>query len=171
MDDESDVLGHSIELSRHDPFVLPDSHELEHEIHRPRWWYAQQLKIAGATWEEVAKALGYESSDSAFQSVKKARRKRSKAEMEDSLDLELDRLDTLQLAHWRQAIHGDHKSTQVVLGIMAMRMKYLGLEKKPDSAEQVTNNAAIFIGGSQQDYVEALQKAREMVFNKKVIED
>jgi hypothetical protein len=155
-----------MELERHDPFLLPDEHELEHEIIKPRWWYAQQLKIAGATWDDIAKALGYESGESARTTVTKAKRVRSKEEMEDILDLELDRLDLLQLAQWRMAIHGDHKSAALVLQIMAMRAKYLGLEKKPNEGPQVTNNAAFFIGGSSEEYVEQLQKAREMVFNK-----
>lgn len=154
------------ELDRHDPFVLPDEHELEHEVIRPRWWYASQLRVAGASWDEVAKALGYESADTASNAVKVARRNRSKTEQQDILDLELERLDILQLAHWRMAIHGDQKAAALVLQIMNMRMKYLGLEKKPNEVSNVTQNAAFFIGGSTEDYVTQLQKAREMVFNK-----
>jgi hypothetical protein len=154
-------------LRPHDPYLLPDEHELEHEIIRPRWWYAQQLRLAGASWDECAKALGYESGESTRNAVKSAKRRRSKEEMEDILDIELERLDTLQLAHWRMATVGqDAKAAALVLQIMNMRMKLLGLEKKPNEAQQVTTNAAFFIGGDSKNYVEQLQQAREMVFNK-----
>jgi hypothetical protein len=36
------------ELKLHDPFILPSEVELEHEIERPKWWYAQQLRLAGS---------------------------------------------------------------------------------------------------------------------------
>lgn len=161
------TMDEPMELSRHDPFVLPDEHELEHEIIRPRWWYAQQLRMAGASWDECAKALGYESGESTRNAVKSAKRKRSKEEMEDILDIELERLDTLQLAHWRMATVGqDAKAASLVLQIMNMRMKLLGLEKKPNEAQQVTTNAAFFIGGDSANYVDQLKQAREMVFNK-----
>jgi len=152
-------------LERHDPFLIPDEEELTHEYKKPRWWYAQQLHIAGASWEEIAKALGYESEQTCREIVRRARRKRSREEMEDILDLELDRLDRLQLSFWRQAIHGDVRAGNMVMQIMTMRAKYLGLEKKTE-ATQVTNNAAFFIGGTEEDYVSSLKKAREMAFNK-----
>jgi hypothetical protein len=154
------------ELSLHDPFVLPDEFELEHEVQRPRWWYAQQLRMAGASWDEIAKALGYANAQSAQTAVQKAKRVRSKEEMEDIIDLELERLDMLQLVFWRQAAQGDIKAGQFVLNCMGLRMKLLGTEKRPNEAQVGTSNTAIFIGGDSNEYVKQLQQAREMVFNK-----
>lgn len=156
------------ELTLHDPFVLPDEFELEHEVQRPRWWYAQQLKMAGASWDEIAKSLGYANAQSAQTAVQKAKRVRSKEEMEDIVDLELERLDMLQLTVWRQALAGDLKAVQTVLNIMTLRMKFLGTEKKPNEVSATSTNTAIFIGGDQNEYVKQLQAAREMVFNKQI---
>lgn len=151
------------ELTIHDPFQLPDPYELEREANRPRWWYAQQMRMAGASWEEIACALGYSSKDSARMVVKQARRDRSgDAEtLEDIVDLELERLDMLQLICWRTAKDGDIKAIQTILAIMQLRMRLLGTEKKPDvHGSNTTNNTAIFIGGSEEEYKAALQRVR-----------
>lgn len=146
--------------------ALPDEHELEHEVIHPRWWYAQHLRVAGASWKDIAEALGYQNADTAQIAVSKARRERSKAEMEDLIDLELERLDMLQVVQWGPAINGDRDAGRFILQVMAHRMKLLGLEKKPNEANTGTTNTAIFIGGDQSEYVKQLQAAREMVFNK-----
>lgn len=151
----------SIELV--DPFDVPTHQQLEqYEDAKPRWWYAAQMRVAGAQWDEIAEALGYSDRKTAMQSVKNARRDRSNDEetLEDIVDLELQRLDMLQLIMWRQAQQGDTKAVQTILAIMNLRMKMLGTEKRPDSAEKTTNNTAIFIGGSSQEYIEALRTAR-----------
>lgn len=151
------------ELTIHDPFQLPDPYELEREVNRPRWWYAQQLRMAGASWEEVAASLGYASANSAQTTVKASRRDRSQdtETLEDIVDLELQRLDMLQLICWRTAQQGDIKAVQTILAIMQLRMRMLGTEKKPDGGEHKTQNTAIFIGGDQKDFIEGLKRVRE----------
>lgn len=154
------------ELEMHDPFVVPDPYELDHEVQRPRWWYAAQLRIAGASWDEIAQALGYESGASANSAVRAGKRTRTKDELEDIVDLELERLDMLQLIAWKTAKDGDLKAMQFVLNVIAQRAKFLGTEKKPNEGATGTTNTAIFIGGDQSEYVKSLQQAREMVFNR-----
>lgn len=160
------------ELQVHDPFQLPDPYELEKEVNRPRWWYAQQLRMAGASWEEVAASLGYASADSCRLVVKNSRRNRSQdtETLEDMVDLELERLDMLQLICWRTAKDGDLKAIQTILAIMQLRMRMLGTEKKPDQGQNVSNNTAIFIGGTETEYVEALRRVREAAKAPKVVE-
>lgn len=158
------------QLVPHDPFEIPDPYELEHEVRRPRWWYAQQMRVAGASWAEIADALGYSSEQSASTAVRSARRTRTKDEMEDIVDLELQRLDMLQLIMWRTAQQGDVRAVQSILQMMTLRMKLLGLEKKPNEVSGTTNNTAVFIGGDSADYTEALRKAREVGFKKPEVE-
>lgn len=151
------------ELAIHDPFQIPHPDEIENEVYRPRWWYAQQMRIAGASWREIAEALGYSDQNSAQGAVKNARRDRSKDKetLEDIVDLELERLDMLQLICWRTAHAGDLKAVQTILAIMQMRMRLLGTEKRPNSEQGTTNNTAIFIGGGETEYLEALKRVRE----------
>jgi len=152
-----------MELEIHDPFKLPDPYELENEIQRPRWWYAQQLRMAGASWDEVATSLGYASADSAKMTVRNARRDRSKdtETLEDIVDLELQRLDMLQLICWRTANQGDMKAVQTILAIMQLRMRMLGTEKKPDGGEHKSQNNVIIIGGNEDTFREGLKRVRE----------
>lgn len=162
-------FGVSDELQLHDPFVLPDELELEHEIKRPKWWYAQQLRLAGATWDEIASSLGYQSGPTAHMSVKRELGKVGlvKQSREEALSLELERLDMLQLVVWRQARQGDLKAIETVLKIMATRAKYYGLDNGT-TEEGDTNKATILIGGDEDAYMEALKAAQNL--HKKPIE-
>lgn len=159
------------ELELHDPFQLPDPYDEEPQ--RPRWWYAQQLRMAGASWEEVAHSLGYSSAESARMTVKNSRRDRSKdtESLEDFVDLELQRLDMLQLICWKDIkdeTKDRYKAISSILAIMQLRMRLLGTEKKPETGATQQNNSVVFIGGNQQDFITGLQKIRDM--NKKTIE-
>lgn len=158
----SEIESWGRELQLHDPFVLPDELELEHEIKRPRYWYAHQLRLAGATWAEVAEALGYASEASAASAVRgalsAAATRQTASEM---LSLELERLDMLQLVHWRAARAGDIKATETVLKIMAQRAKLIGLGEK-EYEDEKADSATILIGGDQQSYIEGIKKAQAL---------
>jgi hypothetical protein len=158
------------ELQLHDPFRLPDTLELEHEINRPKWWYAHQLRLAGATWDEIAKALDYGSGPSAHMTVK---RELTKAEVtqtsrSEALALELERLDMLQLVVWRQARQGDLKAIDTVLRIMNQRAKYYGLDTQTIEDDGQQSKAMIVIGGDEEDYLAAVREAQNL--HKKPIE-
>jgi len=147
----------------HDPFQLPEPFELEHEVRRPRWWYAHQMRIAGASWSQIAEALGYQTTEGVKQTViSKAEwgRQRSKEELLGFVDLELERLDMLQLIAWKTAKDGDKQSIDTILKIMATRMKLLGTESKSGD-ETTVHNTAIFIGGNEEEYKASLAQARD----------
>jgi len=152
----------SRELELHDPFVLPSELELEAEIERPKWWYAQQLRLAGASWDEIAKALGYASGSTAHTTVKRAMTiaEVAKQSAQELMELDLERLDMLQLVVWRQARQGDLKAIETVLKIMGTRAKYLGLDKGNSYEEESTSKATIVIGGDTDDYMTALKEAQ-----------
>lgn len=149
------------ELKMHDPFILPSEVELEHEIERPRWWYAQQLRLAGATWDEVAKALGYQSGPTAHTTVKRHTAEMSKANAQELMELELERLDMLQIVVWRRARQGDLRAIDTVLKIMATRAKYLGLDQRTYEDES-DKKATILIGGSEDAYIAAIKEAQAL---------
>lgn len=155
----SEVEGRELEI--HDPFILPDELELEHEINRPRWWYAQQLRLAGATWDEIAKALGYQSAQTAQITVKRSQTQLqiNKASAQELMELDLERLDMMQLVVWRKARQGDIKAIETVLKIMNTRAKYLGLDKGAAYDDESGTKSTIFIGGTEENYIAALQAA------------
>lgn len=149
------------ELKIHDPFVLPSEVELEHEIERPKWWYAQQLRLAGATWDEIAKALGYQSGPTAHTTVKRHTAQLSKQSAAELMELELERLDMLQLVVWRRARQGDLRAIETVLKIMATRAKYLGLDNGTYESES-SAKSTILIGGDEASYIQAIKDAQAM---------
>lgn len=72
------------------------------------------------------------------------------------LQLELDRLDDLQAAHWESAMYGDPKSTEAVLKVMGLRHKLLNLDAlDPETQRQ----QVLVVAGSEAEYLKALQQA------------
>lgn len=158
----SELDGYDRELQIHDPFVIPDDLELEHEIKRPKWWYAQQLRLAGASWDDIAAALGYSSAQTASSTVRTMLdREVVRQSAQELLTLELERLDMLQLVVWRRARQGDLKAIDAVLRIMAQRAKYMGLDNKQYEDER-TDKSTIVIGGDSEDYIAAIKHAQEL---------
>lgn len=149
------------ELVPHDPFAIP----LDPENSKlPRVVLAYQLRVAGASYEDIADKLGYASADNCRSTVLNHIKSFYKAEdAEEIVALEMARLDALQLVAWKSAREGDTRAMQTILKIMERRAKYLGLDKAPETggSNNNTTNTAIFIGGDEKSYVEQLQKARQ----------
>jgi len=152
----------SHELVPEDPFVVPDDPKA-----LPKGMRAQmafELRKAGASYEQVAEKLGYASAKSAESSIRATlARKYKPDDVEDVVMMELARLDSLQLVAWRRAREGDLQAIDRILKIMERRSQYLGLDQKEPTVQEgaVTNNTAIFIGGSEEEYKASLEKARE----------
>jgi hypothetical protein len=87
-----------------------------------------ELRRAGATYDEIARATGYATAQGAYLAYGRAlKRTLNAAGAEEAREMELDRLDRLQRTWWPKAISGDDKATDRVLKIMEHRAKYLGL--------------------------------------------
>ena len=87
-----------------------------------------ELRRAGATWDEIAKAVDYATPTGAWKAFQRAmRRTLVDAGTEELRALELDRLDRVQRAVWAKALTGDDKAIDKLLKIMEHRAKYLGL--------------------------------------------
>ncbi|KAA9135740.1 hypothetical protein [Microbacterium caowuchunii] len=99
---------------------------------RQRQAEALRLYHAGLTMREVAARLGY-----SLSGVHKAIHREQRAQLREVgdrvLELELERLDRLQLRHFAAAVNGDTRAADMVLRIMARRARYLGLDKHPQT--------------------------------------
>lgn len=104
-----------------------------------------ELKRAGATFDDIARTLGYANSSGAWQAYKRAmKRTLVEAGAEELRDAELDRLDRLQRAVWSNAINGDLSAVNTVLKIMQRRAMYLGLDapaRQEIKIEQIDTNS------------------------------
>jgi len=89
---------------------------------------ALELRRAGATYDEIAQAIGYATAQGAYLAYNRAlKRALLEAGADEVREMELDRLDRLQRAYWPKALGGDGKAADRVLKIMEHRAKYLGL--------------------------------------------
>lgn len=91
---------------------------------------AVQMKIEGATWQQIADALGYSHKGSAYTDVQRALEQnviQQGLAVEAWRELELSRLDAMQLAIWPKAMDGDSRAIETCLKILDQRAKYLGL--------------------------------------------
>lgn len=91
---------------------------------------ALRLHEAGLTVREVAAQLGF-SVGGAHKAIARESDARRREVANRVLDLELDRLDRLQVRHFAAAVNGDTRAADTVLRIMARRAKYLGLDSRP----------------------------------------
>lgn len=151
----------STELIPEDPFVIPDDPSVLPKGYRAQM--AFELRKTGASYELIAEKLGYASAKSAESSIRRVLSSKYKPDdVEDVVRMELARLDALQLIAWRRAKNGDLSALDRILKIMERRAKYLGLDTtETQNQGSVTNNTAIFIGGTEEEYVAQLKEARE----------
>lgn len=87
------------------------------------------MRRSGATFEDIAAAVGYANHTGAWHAYRRAmRRTLTDAGTEDIRQLELSRLDRLQEALWPQAMNGDTTAVHAVIKILDRRARYLGLD-------------------------------------------
>lgn len=156
------------ELPPEDPFVVPLNPRKAAYTQRQLW--AFHLRKVGCDYETIKDKVGFSSAGAAEKAVKKFIDKHAKQEdLEYVRNLELERLDALQLIAWRRAKEGDLRAIDRIIKIMEQRAKYLGLNVEAERADQsVSNQTAIFIGGETQDYIQQLQHLRDQVDRKAV---
>jgi hypothetical protein len=100
----------------------PDPVQLDRELQ------IIELRRAGATWEKIASAVGYAGASGAYKAYQKAAERTIRPKLEELRDIELDRLDRMQLAVWEKAKGGEYKAIQTVLAILDRRTRILGLD-------------------------------------------
>ncbi len=82
----------------------------------------------GVGYRRIAEQVGYQGPSGAFQAVESALKK-TISEPSDALrQLELERLDTLQMAAWPLAVGGQVGAIERVLKVIERRAKLLGLD-------------------------------------------
>lgn len=88
-----------------------------------------ELRRAGATYDDCARAVGYATAQGAYLAYQRAlKRTLVETGAEEARQQELDRLDRLQRAVWPNALQGDLAAVNSVLRIMDRRARYLGLD-------------------------------------------
>jgi hypothetical protein len=88
-----------------------------------------ELRIQGLTFDAIANEVGFSGPSGAWQAYQRIRQEVIFESIDDARQLELMRLDDLQVAVWERAINGELPAAHCVLKIMDRRAKLLGLDK------------------------------------------
>ncbi|MEU8040910.1 hypothetical protein [Streptosporangium sp. NPDC049078] len=95
-----------------------------------------ELRRAGVTFDAIAEQLNYADRGAAHKAFKRALIRTLQEPAAELRDLELDRLDRLQVAMWAQAMRGDVQAVDRVLRIMERRARLIGLDHADGVAER-----------------------------------
>ena len=118
--------------------------DLGHKAHAAqRRNAAIKLRIAGATWDDIAQQLGYGSKATAHSDVRDALRQGLEElalNREELRQLEMDRIDRLTMALWTKAMAGDTKAVDSINRLRIQYARLLGLEA-PIQHEVITIDA------------------------------
>jgi hypothetical protein len=120
---------------------------------------AHMARLEGLSWNDAAEAAGFKSRQEAQTEVRvylqRAAMLLSKEEKLERLELEVERLDTLQANIWDLAMKGDIKAVDACVRIINTRAKLLGLETLHET-EHIVHKTMI-IQGETADYVRGLR--------------
>lgn len=89
---------------------------------------ALELRKGGATFEQIAREVGYSDGSGAAKAVSRALADTIQEPAADLRRLELERLDSLLAALWPKAIDGDAQAVDRCLRVMERRASLLGLD-------------------------------------------
>jgi exonuclease VII large subunit len=131
---------------------------------RMRGQQAIKLRMAGATLDDIAKELEFKSAASAYKSVMREL-KATAQDMGEGIEavrqLELNRLDQMQLPLWPQVLDGDIAATTTALRIQERRASLLGL----DAPKQIEARVRIDVLSWNQAIRDFLDVYRELHSN------
>lgn len=103
------------------------------------------LRRAGITYDVIAERLGYAHRSSARKAVNRALVRTQQDPADETRRLEVDRLDAIQAAHWREALNGNIASTAQILRVMERRARLLGLDAPTAVAADVTATGTVVV--------------------------
>ena len=88
---------------------------------------ALELRKAGASFDAIARQLGWADKSGAYRAVTRALAAVLNEDAEDLRALDAERLDRLLLAVWKPALDGDGKAWDRALRLLDQRARLLGL--------------------------------------------
>lgn len=118
-----------------------------------------ELRRTGETWERIARVVGYANAAGALKAYKRAMKRTLQLPTDEQRETEIDRLDRLQRAYWKDAIDGNHKSADLILRIIGKRAELLGLDAPQKiQAEVITYDGNGDIDGDIERIIRLLDK-------------
>lgn len=124
---------------------------------------ALQLRASGATYRQIGQALGV-SEPTAWRLVQQESEAAIRESAAEVLELELQRLDRMQMGLWPDAIDGNVRAVEATLRIMDQRAKLLGLYDRAGDAQFPrggdVEGVIIITGETSEEYIAGLRAMR-----------
>lgn len=98
-----------------------------------------ELRKAGATYDQIARKVGYANRGSAYRAVKSALEKITEEPAYELRNLISERLDVMLLGVWQQARSGHLGAIDRAIKIEERRAKLFGLDKQAETEITVNN--------------------------------
>lgn len=117
---------------------------------------ALELRALGYSYQAVADEVGYGSRGAAYKAVAQELRNIPREAAEHAREIELGRLDDLQMAAMNAALGGDLFAIDRVVKIVESRAKLLGLYNLPDNSDPGAEDAKRALVGFLQVAAEAV---------------
>lgn len=132
---------------------------------------AVKLRLAGASYEQIAEKLGYKNAhtveSTVHQVISKSYALDDPDEVEQIIKSDLMRIDAMQLVMWEKATrYGDEKAVDRVVKLMEERRKLLGIADQNRGGDGVhvhlngENPQALVVGGNEKDFIGQLRELR-----------
>jgi hypothetical protein len=99
-----------------------------HALAAARRAKAVELRTTGLTYDQIAIELGYANRGTVYRVVSEALKAQTLEAVEELRSLEVERLNSLQVAMWQKAMDGDVPSARAVLRVIMSRCRLLGLD-------------------------------------------
>ncbi len=113
---------------------------------------ALELRRAGVIYDVIANRLGYRNKGSAYKVVQRALTRTLQEPAAELRLLEVDRLDRLQTALWREAMNGSVAAVDRILRIAERRARLLGLDAATPVDVTTDGNLIVQIGIPRPDW-------------------
>ena len=108
---------------------------------------AVNLRLEGKTFPEIAKELGYNSQQAAYDAVMRTLKAMQREPADELRTLELERLDSIWPIHYLNAQAGDVQALTACMKVMERRAMLLGLNApvKVDSKTEISGKDGVLV--------------------------
>jgi|SanBayMetagenome_1026888.scaffolds.fasta_scaffold00600_10 AraC-like DNA-binding protein len=142
----------------------PKPEQLEREV------AVLELRKTGANWRQIAEAVGYSHASAARKAYLRAYDRTLQAPADELRDLELDRIDRLQMTYWKEAIEGNIKAADFVLKCIQERVRISGLAAPTRIQAEVVSYDATSIDADIERTIRDFERAEQIIISAREIE-
>ena len=119
---------------------------------------ASELRKAGASYEVIAKQLGYADSSGAYKSIQRSMKSIIAEPTEELRTVEYERLNQMLLILWERVQQGELGAIDRALSIMDRISKMYGLDSpRKTEVNQTITQGVMIVDGTKDEYLSAIR--------------